>query len=856
MGGVVKNRVIVLIVATLAFPAFANALTPTPTPTPASIVPCVGDCDQSGSVSLAKVITCVDIALGNLPSFACLACDPNNNGSVQINELQSAVMAALSGCGTDPYEPDDMPSMARVIGCGDTQRHSLSRTGEADWMKLSLDNLSGVIISTSGPQGDPFMQLYDSNLIPIAYNDDFFTAFPRIERHCGQDALAAGDYLIMMGGLGGQIVPQYDIQVTCEPCTVGNPTLTATATETPTPQPDGYEPDNTTDTAKPIACGEIQTHSFAGSSFDDDFVTFTINERSTVHILASGVFQDLPVDLRTTDGSVIESGFGLLPRDCGADALEPGTYIAHTAGFDLPSYNLALLCDACTVPNPTDTPTPTFTPTVTAIPPDGFDDNTRDRALPITCGEGIVRSIAPAGDTDWLVLDVAERSAVTIHGYGGPAIALQNGQGRDLEYQGGAIVRGCGIDALDPGRYFIEVYGFSPFAFPYDLLVSCEPCSVANPPTPAPPTRTPTPTPLPRDAYEPDDAPAEASEIGCGMLQPHSLDTPFDQDWVTFTLTSDSAVTLSAGSAVLTLFDPAGNLVIDGYNSFEITCQQPLHPGRYTLRAACPFCGGAIPAYNLSVLCGMCQPTGTPTATPIPGTPTPTPTFFPGTEERTFFIDPGSETGTTTESRSGLFTTGLGGSNAASKIPPGPLTLVMGTADANGVAPLRLATDVTLPIKILDNTCMCVRLFAQGSGGTIDCDGGTPYDSEARRSAGMAGFGWNATSGLGAPAGAGNANLSVAGVFDRVMTTCDEADCEHHQFSNPPNVFAFTTTAATAIQETPAGPPLALTVAGEPFDCDHFSMAGSGGQLVAPAPTTFDPIGEVANVLRLAEASQ
>src|SRR5262249_48105498 len=178
------------------------------------------------------------------------------------------------------------------------------------------------------------------------------------------------------------------------------------------------------------------------------------------------------------------------------------------------------------------------------------DDGTRDRAVPITCQEGVYRSIAPLGDSDWFALDVPERSSVTIQGYTPFSlnVALQDARGRDLEYEPyGSIVRGCGVNALAAGHYFIELSAPYGPTFAYDLLVTCSPCNLPNPPTAVPPTRTPTPTPLVPDRYEPDDDPAAAQTIACGTLQPHSLDNPYDQDWVTFTLDKDSAVSVFAG---------------------------------------------------------------------------------------------------------------------------------------------------------------------------------------------------------------------------------------------------------------------------------------------------------------------
>lgn len=96
--------------ATCPFDAEATAATcpgtgvPSPTPTatpdgtPTASLPCVGDCDGLGSVSINELITGVNIALGNLPLDRCPDFDANGDGRVSIGELIGAVRNALSGC--------------------------------------------------------------------------------------------------------------------------------------------------------------------------------------------------------------------------------------------------------------------------------------------------------------------------------------------------------------------------------------------------------------------------------------------------------------------------------------------------------------------------------------------------------------------------------------------------------------------------------------------------------------------------------------------------------------------------------------------------------------------------------------
>jgi hypothetical protein len=63
---------------------------------------CVGDCDNSGDVTINELITGVNIALGNASLQLCPAFDCNQDGQVTINCLVIAVNAALNGCATPP----------------------------------------------------------------------------------------------------------------------------------------------------------------------------------------------------------------------------------------------------------------------------------------------------------------------------------------------------------------------------------------------------------------------------------------------------------------------------------------------------------------------------------------------------------------------------------------------------------------------------------------------------------------------------------------------------------------------------------------------------------------------------------
>jgi hypothetical protein len=62
-------------------------------------VPCVGDCDQNGTVSVAELVIGVNAALSSTLPDDCPAFDTNGTDRVTVDALIGAVNAALGGCG-------------------------------------------------------------------------------------------------------------------------------------------------------------------------------------------------------------------------------------------------------------------------------------------------------------------------------------------------------------------------------------------------------------------------------------------------------------------------------------------------------------------------------------------------------------------------------------------------------------------------------------------------------------------------------------------------------------------------------------------------------------------------------------
>src|SRR4029077_19919473 len=60
--------------------------------------PCIGDCDNSGAVTVADLVTLVNIALGTGDIKSCSTFGATQGGPITIDELVRAVNNALNGC--------------------------------------------------------------------------------------------------------------------------------------------------------------------------------------------------------------------------------------------------------------------------------------------------------------------------------------------------------------------------------------------------------------------------------------------------------------------------------------------------------------------------------------------------------------------------------------------------------------------------------------------------------------------------------------------------------------------------------------------------------------------------------------
>src|SRR5262249_15111671 len=104
--------------------------------------------------------------------------------------------------------------------------------------------------------------------------------------------------------------------------------------------------------------------------------------------------------------------------------------------------------------------------------------------------------------------------------------------------------------------------------------------------------------------------------------------------------------------------------------------------------------------------------------------PATTTTTIPALGPRTFTLANGAEPA------GSHFTIATGANNGfdaeSANTFVGSVPIVGGAPDANGVAPLSLASDALIGFQAADGCPICLPLRAAASGGKVDCDGGTP----------------------------------------------------------------------------------------------------------------------------------
>ncbi len=227
-------------------------------------------------------------------------------------------------------------------------------------------------------------------------------------------------------------------------------------------------------------------------------------------------------------------------------------------------------------------------------------------------------------------------------------------------------------------------------------------------------------------------------------------------------------------------------------------------------------------------------------------TPSTDPRDCTGMAERLVTID---------DSISALLTSASNGTDVS--IQPwsgGPLRLCIGDAASDGRRPVILAESATLGIRLRDASVLCVKLFSQGSSGSIDCNGGTAYDVLASQDSrgDEPADAVVTTSGLGTDAGAGAAAINVRASFLNLPSGV-ASDCDDRPFGSGFDVVLTTANGRAEVLNPIQGGTVTFSATGQNFDCSRLTDSTGPGTFVLPFAGVDTVVGDVANVLILAE---
>lgn len=188
---------------------------------------------------------------------------------------------------------------------------------------------------------------------------------------------------------------------------------------------------------------------------------------------------------------------------------------------------------------------------------------------------------------------------------------------------------------------------------------------------------------------------------------------------------------------------------------------------------------------------------------------------------------------------------------------PSTFRLRGGIPDVDGVASLELLDDTIVGLKIVNDQTLCMKIYAGGSRGRIDCDGGTAFDALSTwdsDGAGPAGA-FDIHSGLGMDAGPGAAELFAGWAAFLLSPGTSISECETLSYFIP-GLQSFTTATSTGAFINPIqGGSVMVSAQGQNFDCATWTQEDGVGRILTPLIATNTIVGDVANMLILADAA-
>ncbi|HUL98352.1 MAG TPA: hypothetical protein VLU24_02740 [Mycobacterium sp.] len=153
---------------------------------------CVGDCNDSRTVSTDELVKGVRIALGTLPLDQCLPLDCNGTRLVTVDCIVNAVSAALSRC--EPAPPGSPTPTPTAMSTGAPPANTPTTT------PTTATAPCGAFLGKFGSQGSGDGQFFDPEAVAVDQRGTVFVADTgnhRIEKVTG-----TGTFLLQWGSMG------------------------------------------------------------------------------------------------------------------------------------------------------------------------------------------------------------------------------------------------------------------------------------------------------------------------------------------------------------------------------------------------------------------------------------------------------------------------------------------------------------------------------------------------------------------------------------------------------------------------------------------------------------------------------
>jgi hypothetical protein len=271
----------------------------------------------------------------------------------------------------DVFEPDNTADQPSALETGGTQTRSLDPAGDVDWGRFTLARNSYVTVETTG--ATELALFRDGSATPLAVDEHSNGQCSQIV----QPLLPAGDYLVRVRNPQGALVPSYLLTLLVS---------------------DAFEPDDTPETARPIALGETQERSIHRAG-DVDWVRFVLTTMSPVTLETNGtegiteltLFAEGQLDSPLAEDDHTNGAFSRIRQE----ALPPGAYLVRVR---VPGDAAPLGRYRLTLSNT-----------------DAYEaDDTPETAGEIAVGETQTRSLPVRTDVDWVRLTLTETTKVVI----------------------------------------------------------------------------------------------------------------------------------------------------------------------------------------------------------------------------------------------------------------------------------------------------------------------------------------------------------------------------------------------------------------------------------------------------------